>query len=349
MLCYTGEPRNSGTNNWEITKRHIDGDRHVFDCFERIRDTAAAMREALERGDWDAVGRAIAEEWENRKRLAPGVTTPAIDDADRAGARRPARPPPRCAAPAAAAACSATARPSGGASIREALAAGGARAARLHVRAPRADAWITASIAQVLGEIADLLEIKGENAFKIRAYRSAADTIAAWPDAVARMDDAQLREIPGIGKDLAAQDPRAGRDRRCAYHQELLAGVSADDPRPAAPAGRRAEDGGAALRDARHPQRSTSWPPPRATGGCARCKGMGAKKEALILKAVEERQTDAGRHLLADDGRGRGRAASAYLRERAPGVEFMPVGSLRRGCETCGDIDILAIGGDAER
>jgi D-glycero-alpha-D-manno-heptose-7-phosphate kinase len=37
-------------NNWEITKRHIDGDRVVFDCFERIRDTAAAMREALERG-----------------------------------------------------------------------------------------------------------------------------------------------------------------------------------------------------------------------------------------------------------------------------------------------------------
>jgi D-glycero-alpha-D-manno-heptose-7-phosphate kinase len=79
VLCYTGEPRNSGTNNWEITKKHIDGDRHVFDCFERIRDTAAAMREALGRGDFDAVGRHIADEWENRKRLAPGVTTPAID------------------------------------------------------------------------------------------------------------------------------------------------------------------------------------------------------------------------------------------------------------------------------
>jgi len=79
VLCYTGEPRNSGTNNWEITKKHIDGDRHVFDCFERIRDTATAMRERLTRGDWDGVGTAIAEEWENRKRLAPGVTTPAIE------------------------------------------------------------------------------------------------------------------------------------------------------------------------------------------------------------------------------------------------------------------------------
>ncbi len=79
VLCYTGAPRNSGTNNWEIMKRHIDGDPHVFECFERIRDTAAAMRAALARGDWDETARQLAIEWENRKRLAPGVTTPAID------------------------------------------------------------------------------------------------------------------------------------------------------------------------------------------------------------------------------------------------------------------------------
>jgi D-glycero-alpha-D-manno-heptose-7-phosphate kinase len=78
-LAYTGAPRNSGTNNWEITKRHTDGDQHIFDCFERIRDTARAMRGALERGDWNEVGRQIAIEWENRKRLAPGVTTATID------------------------------------------------------------------------------------------------------------------------------------------------------------------------------------------------------------------------------------------------------------------------------
>jgi D-glycero-alpha-D-manno-heptose-7-phosphate kinase len=80
VLAYTGAPRHSGTNNWEITKRHIDGDRHTFDCFERIRDTANDLKGALERADWDGVGRHIAIEWENRKRLAPGVTTPMIDD-----------------------------------------------------------------------------------------------------------------------------------------------------------------------------------------------------------------------------------------------------------------------------
>jgi D-glycero-alpha-D-manno-heptose-7-phosphate kinase len=80
VLAYTGEPRYSGTNNWEITKRHIDGDRDIFDCFERIRDTAAAMRTALTRENWDEAGRQIALEWDNRKRLAPGVTTPIIED-----------------------------------------------------------------------------------------------------------------------------------------------------------------------------------------------------------------------------------------------------------------------------
>ena len=79
VLAYTGEPRHSGTNNWEILKRHIDGDRHVYDCFERIRDTTAAMRDALSRSAWDEVRRCIAAEWENRKRLAPGVSTPAIE------------------------------------------------------------------------------------------------------------------------------------------------------------------------------------------------------------------------------------------------------------------------------
>jgi DNA polymerase (family 10) len=72
---------------------------------------------------------------------------------------------------------------------------------------------------------------------------------------------------------------------------------------------------------------------------------MGAKKEAQILKAIEEREKDAGRHLLSDTSLLLSELLT-YLMERAPGIEFIPVGSLRRGCETCGDIDIVAAGGD---
>ena len=80
VLAYTNASRNSGINNWEMTKRHIDGDVDVRRRFARIRDIAVAMRTSLEARDWAAVGGHVAEEWENRKRLAPGVTTPAIDD-----------------------------------------------------------------------------------------------------------------------------------------------------------------------------------------------------------------------------------------------------------------------------
>jgi D-glycero-alpha-D-manno-heptose-7-phosphate kinase len=126
VLCYTGEPRNSGTNNWEIMKRHIDGDRHVFDCFERIRDTAVTMRAALEKSDWDSVGRAVAEEWDNRKRLAPGVTTPAIDDLIARAAAQGATAAKVCGA--GGGGCLFCYGPPGARdAIRGALAAGGAR------------------------------------------------------------------------------------------------------------------------------------------------------------------------------------------------------------------------------
>lgn len=79
VLAYTNASRNSGINNWEMTKRHIDGDLQVQSRFAKIRDIACDMRAALEARDWAAVGRHVADEWENRKGLAPGVTTPDID------------------------------------------------------------------------------------------------------------------------------------------------------------------------------------------------------------------------------------------------------------------------------
>jgi len=70
-------------------------------------------------------------------------------------------------------------------------------------------------------------------------------------------------------------------------------------------------------------------------------RGMGPKKEALILKALDEQKRFAGRHLLPD-AHDAAAVLVAYLRERAPGATIEPVGSLRRGCDTCGDLDLLA-------
>jgi len=80
VICYTGEPRHSGINNWEMFKRHIEGDRDVFTSFEHIRDAAVQMRAALLADDWNAVADTMRAAYPNRKRLAPGITTPHMDD-----------------------------------------------------------------------------------------------------------------------------------------------------------------------------------------------------------------------------------------------------------------------------
>lgn len=79
VVCYTGEPRLSGTNNWEIMKKHIDGDRTLFDLFEGIRDSSLEMREALLADDFARVADVMRRAHPNRKRLAPNVTTAHMD------------------------------------------------------------------------------------------------------------------------------------------------------------------------------------------------------------------------------------------------------------------------------
>jgi D-glycero-alpha-D-manno-heptose-7-phosphate kinase len=78
-VCYTGEPRNSGTNNWEITKRHIDGDGELFEIFESIRDTSLELRSALLENNWDAVGPILYRAHYERQRLSPNITTPQME------------------------------------------------------------------------------------------------------------------------------------------------------------------------------------------------------------------------------------------------------------------------------
>lgn len=79
VLVYTGHSRDSGINNWEVTKRRIDGDAALATLFDEIRDVAAGMRQALEANHWPEVTRHLALEWDLRKRLAPGVTTADLD------------------------------------------------------------------------------------------------------------------------------------------------------------------------------------------------------------------------------------------------------------------------------
>ena len=98
VLAYTGAPRQSGINNWEVFKAHINGDKRVFRNFEEITNIARGMREALVTADWNSVARLLKEEWKLRRTNAPGITTPLIDELIRATAKAGARGAKVCGA-----------------------------------------------------------------------------------------------------------------------------------------------------------------------------------------------------------------------------------------------------------
>lgn len=79
VLAYTGVPRKSGINNWEVFKTHIDGDRRVFRNFEKISHIARSMHKALLNHNWDEIAQLLRDEWKLRRTNAPGITTPLID------------------------------------------------------------------------------------------------------------------------------------------------------------------------------------------------------------------------------------------------------------------------------
>ncbi len=79
VLAYTGVPRNSGINNWEVMKAHISGDRKVQKNFDQIAAISYAMRLALEKRDWAEVGRLVRAEWDHRRKNIPTITTEQID------------------------------------------------------------------------------------------------------------------------------------------------------------------------------------------------------------------------------------------------------------------------------
>ena len=214
-----------------------------------------------------------------------------------------------------------------------------------HIETGRSAGLDNPAIARILREIADLLEIKDENPFKIRAYRNGADIVANHPHHLAGLDAAALREIPGIGKDLAARILEIADDGRFELSPRARRRIPADGSRSASSAGCRTQDRCDALPRARHPHTRRAASARPLTAGFAALRGMGAKKEALILKALEERSRHAGRHLLPDAHEAAA-ALVAFLRERSPAATIEPVGSLRRGCETCGDLDILASGAE---
>jgi len=79
VLCYTGKPRKSAINNWDVFRAHIGGSAKVFNNLARISNVAQHLRGALEASEWEEAGRLMREEWSFRKKNLPTISTKTID------------------------------------------------------------------------------------------------------------------------------------------------------------------------------------------------------------------------------------------------------------------------------
>lgn len=81
ILHYTGIAHFSGTNNWSLFKRHLDGKKRIQKAMAGIAETSVEMERALDAGNFQAAGVALQKEWEHRKTMIEGISTPEIDAA----------------------------------------------------------------------------------------------------------------------------------------------------------------------------------------------------------------------------------------------------------------------------
>jgi DNA polymerase (family 10) len=200
------------------------------------------------------------------------------------------------------------------------------------------------AIANILYETADLLEIDGQDSFRIRSYRNAAQAIENHSQQIKQLiaDPKQVLAIPGIGKSMLRNLQELFQDGRLAvqtellekYHPSMLQLLKIQGLGPKTIAliwsAYKVSDVDGVEKLARE-------------GKIRELPRMGEKHEAKLLKAIEDYRRISGRFLI-DAAEEEAEKLTAYL-EKFPGIDkITPAGSLRRGRETAGDLDMLVTG-----
>jgi DNA polymerase (family X) len=209
------------------------------------------------------------------------------------------------------------------------------------------------AIAGILYETADLLEIDAADSFRIRSYRNAAEAIEAQPQQISELisDPKKVLAIPGIGKGMLTNLQEIFKDGRLSVHADLLKKY-----RPSMLDLLKIQGLGpktiALIWSAYQVSDLEGVEKLAQEGKIRELPRMGEKQEAKLLKAIQDYRRIAGRFLL-DAAETQAEKIIEHLRD-FPGVEKVtPAGSLRRGRETVGDLDILVTGkaccSDAQR
>src|ERR1700719_4068385 len=209
------------------------------------------------------------------------------------------------------------------------------------------------AIAGILYEPADLLEIDGQDSFRVRSYRNAAEAIEALPQQVADLisEPKKLLAVQGIGKGMLANLQMLFKEGRVEVHAELLKKY-----RPSMLELLKIQGLGPktiALIWSAHQVSDLEGVEKLAREGKIReLPRMGEKQEQKLLKAIEDYSRIAGRFLL-DAAEREAQKIVNHLKDYPEVEKVTPAGSLRRGRETVGDLDILVTGkvccDDAER
>lgn len=205
-------------------------------------------------------------------------------------------------------------------------------------------------IARILSETADLMEIDGQDSFRVRSYRNAVSTIENVTDRLEEiLNDPQrkLTDLPAIGKGMAAHIEEMCRTGELSLHQELRRRFSPAALEMLSIQGL-GPKGVATLLSHFKIQSLDDLEQLAKQGQLRDLPRMGEKLEQKIIKSIEAHRRTAGRFLI-DVADRLAQEVREYLSE-APGVKSVtPAGSLRRGCETIGDLDLLVTGGKPEK
>ncbi|HEX7118854.1 MAG TPA: helix-hairpin-helix domain-containing protein, partial [Longimicrobiales bacterium] len=197
-------------------------------------------------------------------------------------------------------------------------------------------------IAEKLREVADLLEIRGDNPFKVRAYRNAARTVEGLTEPLAEMvrRGVDLEELPAIGKDMAgyiSELVRTGHLRRLEQLEKKTPHGAAELVRLEGVGPKKALrlDRELGIRSIADLERALD------RGEVERLPGFGKRSAEKLRRAIRDYRKHLERFKLSDADQ-LVRPLLEYMRE-APGLRELEVaGSYRRRVETIGDVDILA-------
>lgn len=195
-------------------------------------------------------------------------------------------------------------------------------------------------IVEVLERIGTMMEIKGENPFKIRAYSAGARTLQTMEEDLGEVIEAgRLGDIPGIGKALTEKIETLYTTGELEFYDKLVASVPSglmdllDIP---GLGGKKIK----VLHEKLEVDSIESLTVACQEGRVAELKGFGKKTEEKILSGIKNREAYAARHLWWD--------ARSVVEKILPGLEGLPeverveaAGSFRRGMETVGDLDFL--------